>query len=201
MAVQNYLDLITSEHRNSSNFIVWLTDNLNIVDEIYLVTQGLDQDFDLDVAIGDQLDILGILVGVSRNLNFQPIGYDPVLDDDSFRFLIKAKIAKNHWDGTIPDLYDVWSISFPDTPIAIFDYQDMSFLISFINPIDIVDLKLQLVTNDYIIPKPEGVHINYLITYDPPFTIGQNSSSVIDNTHGFSSLAHPTYGGELAKYY
>jgi hypothetical protein len=82
--------------------------------------------FDLDQAAGDQLDIIGLWVGVGRRVKTPPIGvyfsldivsvgfdqgvwqgpFDPsmgitLLDDDTYRLLIRAKIGANHWDGTL----------------------------------------------------------------------------------------------------
>ena len=49
-----------------------------------------------------QLDALGTLVGQSRQVPFQPSGgVSPILDDNTYRILLQAKIAQNQFDGQI----------------------------------------------------------------------------------------------------
>lgn len=87
---------------------------------------GFPAVFDLDTAIGVQLDAVGKWVGRSRyvtvplpnvffSFDIEGLGwdegvwqgpYDPSegltrLDDDLYRLLLRAKIAANHWDGTV----------------------------------------------------------------------------------------------------
>jgi hypothetical protein len=94
-------------------------------------------------------------------LDFQPSGgASPTLDDDTYRFVLKAKIAQNQWDGTIPQLYEIWNNVFPLVPIRIKDNQDMSFDVLFVSP-SFTNLEKELITNGYIIPKPQSVLVSY----------------------------------------
>ncbi|WP_230141639.1 DUF2612 domain-containing protein, partial [Clostridium neonatale] len=56
MAIDKYLDNITSQHRDKPKYIAWLSSCLNIIDHAYIMTKNMDNDFDLDNAIGKQLD-------------------------------------------------------------------------------------------------------------------------------------------------
>ncbi|WP_368489334.1 DUF2612 domain-containing protein [Clostridium sp. BJN0013] len=161
MAIDAYLNHITSQHRDKPKFIAWLTAFLNKVDDAYNCIKGFDNDFDIDYAIGNQLDILGQIIGVNRVLNFQPTeDFDPKLDDDTYRLVLKAKIGKNMWQGTLPEIYTIWSNMFPDLKLNIIDNQDMS-MTAVIEGV-IGQLKELLIANGYIIPKPSGVRINYV---------------------------------------
>lgn len=161
----DYTSLVTSQHINQPKFMAWLTANLNIVDSIYLVTKDMDNKFDLDLAVGNQLDILGQIIGRTRKLTFQPLdGSSPTLNDSDYRFLLKAKIAQNTWKGTIPELYTIWNNTFADLSIHIQDNQDMSFTIEFQDVITTASTSVELVLNGYIVPKPQGVHIYFVIT-------------------------------------
>lgn len=99
--------------------------------------------------------------------------YDPEtgltsLPDDVFRRLVKARIAANAWDGSIPGAYDVWESAFADTGsiILIQDNQDMSMVVG------IAGMRPDAVTQallmgNYIPLKPEGVRVSwYAITQD-----------------------------------
>lgn len=102
MTIKKYVDNITSQHRDKPKFISWLTKSLTILDHAYQGTKSIDINFDLDNAIGRQLDSLGIMIGRSRTLTFQPMhGRDPVLDDETYRLVLKTKVDINMWERTI----------------------------------------------------------------------------------------------------
>jgi hypothetical protein len=164
MAIENYLDNITSQHRDKPKFIGWLSSNLTIIDGIYNVVKSIDSNFDIDNAIGVQLDTLGIIVGRKRTLSFQPMnGFNPVLEDATYRTLLKAKVAMNNWDGTIPQVYQIWDNIFgddSDLDLQIQDNQDMSFNAFITGYVD--QIQQDLIQHGYIVPKPEGVRVNYV---------------------------------------
>jgi hypothetical protein len=95
-----YVNLLTSQYQNSTNLIAWLSACLGIFIDVGLTLSTLPSEFDIEAAIGAQLDVVGLLVGVSRTLPFQPSGGEsPILDDATYRLLIRAKTFKNQWDG------------------------------------------------------------------------------------------------------
>lgn len=94
------------------------------------VIEEFESAFDLDSAIGSQLDIIGKIVGISRNVegvipkiffgfdgNVNARGFglapfyttdqaqytDTQLSDSDYRFFIRIKIAKNHVKATMSD--------------------------------------------------------------------------------------------------
>src|SRR4051812_17274628 len=96
--------------------------------------------FDLDTALGDQLDQIGKWVGQSRilplpltnvyfSLDDATLGLDfgslqgpfdsttglVTLPDEAYRNLLRATIIVNQWDGTIPGAYDAWDQLFAAT--------------------------------------------------------------------------------------
>lgn len=132
MPTNEYTELIAGYHVGKERYTSWvftLTEPLRIARERLA---AMREDFDVDTAIGAQLDAVGVRVGVSRNLpmtltdvyfaldDVDGIGldlgvwkgvYDPVdgtttLGDETYRAVIKAKIAQNHWDGTRGSLPD-----------------------------------------------------------------------------------------------
>lgn len=201
MAIDTYLDVITSQHRDKPKFIAWLTANLEIIDDICVTVHGLDDDFDVDNATGVQLDVVGEIVGVNRSLTFDPSdNSSPLLDDATYRFLIKAKIAQNHWKGTTPELYDIWESSFPDVQIKILDNQDMTFTVLFVSQ-NYTTLQKQLISNGYIMPRPQGVSITYnfngtfsfrTAAIDEPYTAESDADA------GFANIGQTT-GGTLGS--
>ena len=183
---EQYLALITSEHFDKTKFVETVGAGVDPLAQLQNVLFGLPADFDIDTAVGVQLDALGIWIGRSRRIDTPLVGvyftwddlasdgwdsgiwkgpFDPDsslvdLPDDSYRVLLKAKIAANRWDGTIPGAYEVWATIFTNSHLIIQDNQDMSMVVGIAGqPLSIVDQAL--LTNGYIPLKPEGVRIQY----------------------------------------
>jgi hypothetical protein len=90
----------------------------------------------------------------------------PILDDENYRLILKAKIIQNKWRGTKKELYNFWSQYFPSNPILIQDNQDMTMNVQVVG---MTGLKKELVENGYIVPKPAGVRVNYVFADEPVF--------------------------------
>lgn len=120
-----YTGLITSQHANKPKFMAMVDGVAQPFVDLQAVLANIPASYDLDNAIGDQLDVVGEWVGIGRNistplsvyfsLDTSGLGfdqgswqgpYDPStglisLDDDTYRLLIRAKIGANSWDGTL----------------------------------------------------------------------------------------------------
>ena len=183
--MSGYLGLVTSEHRNRPRFmatVAAVTDPLCGLQELLETMRAA---FDVDSAVGGQLDRTGEWIGRSRHLRLElddvyfewgreAVGwargswkglYDPEtgmvhLPDETYRLLLKAKIGANRWDGTVPGAYAVWESAFADTGSLILmqDNQDMSVVIGLAGtPLDAVMRNLLL--QGYLPLKPEGVRV------------------------------------------
>lgn len=172
-----YLALLTSEYRLSPKLKALLLMLLQKADDITRCLAQFDFLMDLDNATGELLDMLGSIVGASRTVSFQPSnGVSPILDDTTFRTLIYAQIAQNHWDGTIGSLQAVWQQLFPGGKIIIADNQNMTATVIVTG--SFTSITLDLIRNGYICPRPQGV----LYTYDfgtlPAFGFDSNNAYV-----------------------
>lgn len=166
--VNNYLKLITGEHRDKPKYISMVRALLSHSSDIFSVGVELDDDFDLDYADGVQEDVLGEIIGASRMLGYQPeFNLNPILDNANFRSLLMAKISKNMWKGGIQDLATTWKVLF-GTPILIEDNQDMTIDVVIIS--NGLDKMTQLmIRNGDIIPKPQSVLVNAYVANDHVF--------------------------------
>lgn len=163
-----YLSLITSQYQNSPKFLAWLTAALEIICDINACIRSVEANFDIDQAIGVQLDALGQIIGVGRAVPFQPTGgVSPVLDDATYRLLLNARIAQNQWDGQLASLYAIWTNLFPGGTIAVQDNQNMTATI-FLAGIT-SSIVQDLVVNGLIVPRPEGVLYTYVVSPLPAF--------------------------------
>ena len=180
--LDGYRRLLTSEYKTRPRLTSWL---------LWLISEGLThasvvqeflEAFDLDLAEGQQLDIIGRITGVSRLLSFYPSdGSIPVMDDKTYRMVIKARIVQNYWKGNLDELYEAWAVLFPDIILQIQDMQDMTFNVVIVG--EFTTLMRELITNGYIVPKPEGVRINLMTITD---TTGLPLFSYDLNTYQYS---------------
>jgi hypothetical protein len=191
MAIEKYLDRVTSEHRDKPKFIQWLTSTLTKTDGIYNCLSVMDDAFDLDKAVGKQQDVLGELIGVSRTLNFQPTpDISPLLNDDTYRLIQKAKIGKNNWLGTEPEIQTIWQGMFSDLRLDLIDNQDMSMTAVIYGVLD--ELRELLIANGYIVPKPSGVRLNFIGKSPVDFKV-YSSMVVCQNITSVVSMENPKY--------
>jgi len=192
MTIDEYLDLITSAWRQKPKFTAMVSADVSVQVRVQDLLASLIEAYDVDTAVGSQLDVIGQWVGISRRVNvpianvyfswnadytlgweygtWQPANQPfsvTVLPDDSYRTLIRAKIAANLWDGTTDRAYAIWDAVFPTITILIQDHQNMSYDLAFVGGI-IDSLTLALITGGYIPLKPEGVKVNvYYIPINP----------------------------------
>jgi hypothetical protein len=164
-------------YSNANLFHDWLLSVLNIANDISNLLSSIQGAFDLDFAIGAQLDILGLNMGVSRIVPFQPSGgASPVLDDDTYRLLLQATRANNNWDGTIGSLYPIWNLLFPGGQITILDNQNMTATIIMTGSFSLI--VQDLINNGMIVPRPQAVNYTYEFGSTPFFGFDLNNSFI-----------------------
>lgn len=177
LSLYYYLALVTSEYRMATNFLANLTSSIQLFEDVMTCNGLMTEAFDLGSAAGVQLDVLGQIAGVSRTVNFQPSdSVSPVLDDTTYRILIQATIAANQWKGTQSELYPIWQTLFPGGSIVIQDEQNMSCVIILSGVF--TSIVQDLITNGYIVPRPEGVNYSYTFSTLPVFGTDESNAFI-----------------------
>jgi hypothetical protein len=183
--IQYYLSLITPQYQNSPKFLNWFERLLRTSQGIVDLLTIFDDEFDLDTAVGDQLDMLGEILGQSRNLEFQPsYGISPILEDEMYRLLLKAKVIRNHWDGQAAYLIDRWADLFPEGKILIVDNQDMTISVTLEGAFSLPGISNsgllipELIDNGLIVPRPEGVLMNVYVGELPFFGFDLDDANI-----------------------
>lgn len=159
-----YLDLITSEHANKPKYRAWLEVLLTPFIDAINLNKSIKSAFFIQTATGIQLDIIGKWLNLSRQVDFQPTdGSSPILSDKYYRIILKAKIVKNLWKGTIENFYNMWQILFngEDLQIYLADNQTMDYVVVTWDSTTQDPMISDLLRNGYLIPKPAGLGILY----------------------------------------
>lgn len=215
--VSKYQALVTSEHSDKPKFMALVTGVAQFFVDLQNLMASMPGLFDLDVAVGQQLDVVGQWVGVSRQLEIPLTGvffsfgveglgfgqgtwlgpFDPTdqltsLGDDAYRQLIRAKIMANSWDGTIPGAYAAYEKLLAGTgaKVIIFDNCDMSIAIGIMGDPDPVTLSL--ITSGILPLKPGTVRINAYYEPSVPDTPFFGFGVQNDTIAGFGAGCWPT---------
>lgn len=188
MTTDEYLALITQEHSDKPKFVATVSASVSPFAKIQQVMRKFITDFDVDSAVGVQLDTVALWVGVTRTIAVPISGYyfswddvaadgwdngtwkgigDPDsgftnLPDDLFRALIKAKIQANSWRGDIPGAYQIANTALSvDDAIRIVDNQNMTMTVQ-VQANVLPAAEKAIVMAGYLPIKPAGVKATYV---------------------------------------
>lgn len=225
-----YLDLLILQYRSLPKAEATIKALANQYININSVIADFEEAFDVDTAVGVQLDILGRIVGVNRNVPFTvpkkyfgfsdnvlsyPMGdkftnilSHPMLDkfeipytsgelnDNDFRFFIKAKIIKNTVRATMisnlgNSLQNAIDYLF-NSKAYIVDNKNMTMTLYIDSSFDFT--LLPFIEQLGLMPRPQGVEIRTVISYNVGNTFGFNDNA---NSKGFGDK----FGTSILSYF
>jgi hypothetical protein len=212
--ISYYLSRITSAHVSKAKFKATVAALVQPLADTTLRVAHFYQDYDIDQAIGAQLDAVGIWVGRSRFLpvpidayfTLDRVGFgldeavwkrpfDPdvglvELPDEAYRTLLHAVIAANHWDGTIPGAYAAWETIFTGTPYKILlqDYGNGEMGQALISAKPPDQITLGLFNTGELDLKPAGIRLWHILPITYPAGPGGTPLFGLDSDN-------PTVGG------
>lgn len=189
--IQDYISLLAGEHRGKPKFEATVSLLTAPLVSLQRFLEGLPQQFDLDEAVGVQLDIDGLWIGRSRQIevplpdvffsfDIPGLGFDQGVwfgpftpsegltsfDDETYRQLLRAKIVANQWNGTITQMQQALQTilnPYPSTIFGIIDNYDMTMDIGISGQYP-PRLIFYMITGNYVPFKPEGVRLNIYVT-------------------------------------
>jgi hypothetical protein len=188
--LSTYQDEITSEHRDKPKFVATVETTAQPLADTAWLEQNFYLYYDLDLAIGAQLDAVGLWVGRSRYLPVPIYAYftwdaenygwdqavwkrpfDPdsglaTLPDELYRLLLRAVILANHWDGSIPGAYAAWQpiwSQYPDYTFVIQDWENGSMAYGLIGPAPPDPIMMGYFTFGEIDTKPAGIELDHFL--------------------------------------
>ncbi len=166
MTTDDYIALITNEHRGRPNYAAALRAILDPIAGTVAVATMLQTLFDIDTATGNALDAVGQWIGVTRTLSVplsnvyfsfneaglgfnqgtwftsgEPVGSLVQLPDQQYRLLLKARALNNHWDGSLQGAFDILTALFAlsDNIGYIIDNGDLTMYLGIVGkPLDAI---------------------------------------------------------------
>jgi hypothetical protein len=187
--ISAYVGLITSEHASKPKFVALVSDLVQPTADMIAAATSLDSLFDLDTAVGQQLDFVGQWVGLTRSLKTPITGvffsldiapgldagivwtpYTPTegleqLPDEQYRTVLRARILNNQWDGSLSNAYAILQALFGGTPYTPFlqDNGDKTIYLGLTGAIPDA-LTLALLTQGLLDVRPATVRIIAYVT-------------------------------------
>ena len=187
--IEKYLSLIASQHIDKPKFSAFIEVYASACVDIQNVLFSLITLYDLELATGVQLDVVGQWIGASRRVPllqeliyftwdttyqegwdngiWQGSGTPPtdqvVLDDATYRRFLKAKVLSNIWKGDRESIYAIFdAFVTPTTPILVADNQDMSMTVT-LAANSMSQLDKRIITSNLILVQPAGIKITYVV--------------------------------------
>lgn len=182
-------DRVYSQYRTKPKAVKWFNITRELGFDIYESIQIIRQMYCIERNSGAQLDIIGRILGASRQFDYeidvQTSTYAPdgegaqygnpesmyasgIMDtqgnmgDDLYRLVLKARIVKNNRDATYDDILRTFNVLFPKVQNAfINDFEDMSYDITYVSVLS--DLERWALLNVNLLPKPAGVRLRYFV--------------------------------------
>ncbi len=176
-------DRIYAQYRNKPKAVAWYGIVPELANEICNVYQDVSNSYDIDNAIGEQLDVIGRIVVINRSFESSVVfdvgtefGADTLeaqfggaeaqfessgstisndVSDSIFRTLIKAKIAKNNSPATLDGISEALQYITNVTDIQVVDNEDMTFSVSFGE--ELTDTERFVFSTFDVVPRPQGV--------------------------------------------
>lgn len=189
----DYTKLITSLHADKPMFVATVALTAGAFAGISEQSAELVPAFDVDTAVGVQLDVVGLWVGILRRQNIPVVGafftwntagrgwnqanwkgpYEPDegivdLDDETYRVVIKAKIGSNYWQGTDLELQSIGQTAMASVGVQCFvlDNMDMTTTVYILGaPTQVL---IEMIKRGVTPPKTAGVRVTgYILASSP----------------------------------
>lgn len=190
----------------------------NAMVDIQAATYKLVADFDIDTAVGVQLDQVGLWIGESRSLvtpispvyfSFNTVGlgfnqgvwqgpFDPVtqityMDDVTYRAILKVKALANEWDGSFAGLLPILNAFYLSTGVMVTvqDNQNMTMTVNYVT----IYTNMLIFTQTFTDPAWQTQSINDTITSN---FIAAPDGTITASKYAITTSAN-TYIGQTFK--
>lgn len=174
---------IYAQYADKPKAVAWYGITPTMLEQLDLAAEAVRTSYDIDAAVGAQLDVIGRIVVIDRGFEsfvvFDPDTYfggpgdacqfggidsqfesvgdvlSQEVSDTIFRVLIRAKIAKNNSDATLDGIASALSFITESSPIRVVDNENMTMSVSFGS--ELTDIERFVFNTFDVVPRPQGV--------------------------------------------
>ncbi len=174
---------IYAQYADKPKAVAWYNITPTVAQPLFDTFDAVRMSYDIDTAVGDQLDVIGRIVVIDRGFEsfvvFDPDTYfggsgdacqfggidsqfestgsvsSQEVSDAIFRVLIRAKIAKNNNDATLDGIASALSFITESSPIRVVDNENMTMSVSFGS--ELTDIERFVFNTFDVVPRPQGV--------------------------------------------
>lgn len=184
--VTPYTNLITSEHSDKPKFMAMVAQTCQPFADMTEEYNDVDELYDIDTAVGVQLDTIGQWIGLGRMLQVpltgvyfsfdtSGLGFDQgvwlgpfdsptqlvQMGDETYRTVLKAKVLANRFDGTIPTYESILNAAYgsASTTLHVINKTGTTYDIYVVGA-NLPPIYLQLLKADTLQLVPAGVTLN-----------------------------------------
>lgn len=209
----NIPDRIYAQYRTKPKAVAWYQITRKLAAELEDPATAVRVMYNIDTAVGEQLNIIGRIVVVDRTFTGEVALYpglfadpdgaefgdteavfaslyvdqDGQMSDDLYRLVIKSKIIKNNSDATIESILYGMNFLLPNADVLrVTDGEDMSFSVEFYG--SITDLERWALLNAELVPKPQGVRFNGFLEGFDYVQFGDDTDEFGDTSAEFVGL-------------
>lgn len=146
----------------------------------------------LNTATGVNLEVLGVIVGQSRQVG------DTIYGDEDYRLLIRGRIANNFTSSTPEELIVAVQFILTVENVQIIE-GPASVSVGIGRPLTATEI--DLVTNRGLIPKTLGVNYDYF-SYKSDGSFAYRSvvsGGVVPNSKGYGTVSNAAFGGPYSS--
>lgn len=172
---------VYAQYRDKPKAVAWYNIVPTLASQIETAFNGVRYSYDIDANEGQALDVIGNIVDISR----------VDANDEVFRLLLRAKIAKNNSDATLDSIVTAVQFVTGIQDVSVNDREDMTFTVEFADPL--TEQQRNIFNNYDLLPRPQGVNFLGFVEFLPfrevePYVASANTEIVVGDTFYYQGV-------------
>lgn len=172
---------VYAQYRDKPKAVAWYNIVPTLASQIETAFNAVRYSYDIDTNEGQALDVIGNIVDISR----------VDANDEVFRLLLRAKIAKNNSDATLDSIVTAVQFVTGIQDVSVNDREDMTFTVEFADPLT---EQQRNIFNQYdLLPRPQGVNFLGFVEFLPfrevePYVASANTEIIVGDTFYYQGV-------------
>lgn len=172
---------VYAQYRDKPKAVAWYNIVPTLASQIETAFNGVRYSYDIDTNEGQALDVIGNIVDISR----------VDANDEVFRLLLRAKIAKNNSDATLDSIVTAVQFVTGIQDVSVNDREDMTFTVEFADPL--TEQQRNIFNNYDLLPRPQGVNFLGFVEFLPfrevePYVASANTEIIVGDTFYYQGV-------------